>query len=236
MNLTAQTTIHRRGVTSPVFWGSFIGILVGSIIAGLSYLGLIGPQLEDISENGVINTRPTIVIFCCLLCIRYYASIIFLTYDDTASPRLEILETKARRVIFVIQLLLIVGCSLNIALLPLYGAAVATGVILVQALLVVEYWRRLWRILLVEGPQARFRVVIAIGDFAILGSALMFFIWENNWATYNETGAGMCIGVIIFVFIVECVTTYYDSMRAFILDTLHTLGICGSEKTRTESN
>jgi hypothetical protein len=227
--------IRRRGVTTPVFWGSFLGILIGSVIAGLSYLGLIGPELRFTDKEASVNPRPVMVIFCCLLCIRYYASIIFLTYDDTTSPRVLQLEPRARQTIFLIQLLLIIGCSLNIALLPLYGATAAILVIIVQSTLIIEYWALLWRVLLIEDPQARFRVVVALGDLAILISAAIFFVWENNWFDYDETGAGMCMGAIIIVFIAECLTTYFDSFRSFLRDTLTDLGFFKRKKEATVS-
>jgi len=210
-------------VTSPAFWGSLIGIFIGSIISGLAYIGAIGPRVELPIGEVVAKPHAIVVIFCCLLCIRYYASIIFLTYDDTASPRVRALEVKSRRSIFFIQLLLIVGCTLNIALLPLFGATVATGVIVAQASLIGEYWRRLWRVLLIEDPESRFKVVIAIGDITILVSAVIFFAWENGWGTYDETGAGMIMGAIIFVFVVESATTYFGSIRSFLLDTANAL-------------
>lgn len=200
------------GVTSPVFWGSFLGLLIGSTTAGLSYVSAIGP---DVNSGDV---RPVVAIFCVLLCVRYYASIVFLTYDDVASPSVRGLERKARLTVFVVQLILIVGCSVNIAALPVFGAVAATGIILVQALSVTAYWRFLWRILL-RGPDENFRLLLALGDFTILVSAATFFTWEIGWFAYDETGAGMCIGAILFVFIGECITTYRKAIGAFVRET-----------------
>lgn len=229
MNTIDETLDAQRSVvTSPAFWGSFLGILISSIIAGLSYLGMINTTINLPSEAAA-EPHAIVVIFCCLLCIRYYASIIFLTYDSTASPRVRGLEVKARRSIFLVQLLLIAGCSINIALLPLFGGVAATGVIVVQAALVGEYWRRLWHILLVDDPEARFRIVIVIGDFTILVSAVTFFVWEYGWFNYDETGAGMCMGAIIFIFIVECFTTYFDSLRLFLNDTISALRVSSTK-------
>ena len=210
---------YKRNVTSPVFWGSFFGILSGSIIGGLSYLGQIG----NISHIVASKPRVLVVVFCCLLCVRYYASIIFLTYDDATSPRIAQFEHKARRAVYIIQLLLIIGCSLNIAFLPVFGGAAATAIIVLQATLIIEYWRRLWRVLLTAGSEGKFRIVIVIRDLTILFSAIAFFCWENGWLKYDDTGAGMCMGAIIFIFIVECATTYYNSIRKFLGDTIDAL-------------
>ena len=224
-----------RGINSPVFWGSFIGLLAGSILSGFSYLGYIG-SIEHIVSSSIHGSqpRPVVVIFCCLLCIRYYASIVFLTYDDTASPRIRQLEANSRRAIFIIQFLLIVGCSLNIALLPVFGGVAATGVIVVQATLVCEYWRRLWGVLLAGKQESRFEIVIAISDFTILVSAIVFFIWEMNWMEYDETGAGMCMGAIIFIFVVECLTTYFDSLKKFLGLTIS--GLKSTQNCEAESD
>ena len=184
MSNTVAYVGTKGGVTSPVFWGSFLGILAGSIIAGLSYLGVIGFQLNDFSKDVASEPHAIVVIFCCLLCVRYYASIVFLTYDNTTSPRVTTLEVKARRAIFFVQFLLVFGCGLNIALLPLFGGVAATGIIVIQATLMGVSWRYLWRVLLVEDPEARFRIVIALGDIVILVSAVIFFVWENP-ATFN---------------------------------------------------
>ena len=103
----------------PVFWGSLLGIFVGSVMAGLSHLGLIGIESSSSAKVSALGRpNPIVVVFCCLLCIRYYASIIFLSYDAVTSPKVRSLERRARRIIFGGQLFLIVGCGLNIAVLP----------------------------------------------------------------------------------------------------------------------
>lgn len=210
-------------VTGPVFWGSFFGIFVGSIMAGLSHLELIGIEScmgTNVSALGRPN--PIVVIFCCLLCIRYYASIIFLSYDDVTSPKVRSLERRGRRTIFGVQLFLIVCCSLNIAVLPVFGAAAATTIILLQAVSVGPYWWYLWRILL-TGVESNFRMLLAFGDLTILVSAATFLTWELGWFPYNETGAGMCMGAILFVFLGETITTYRKSIKNLMVQTLEYL-------------
>lgn len=206
-----------RGVTSPAFWGSFLGLLLGSITAGLAYVGLIGPSASS------LQVRPVVAIFCCLLCVRYYASIVFLSYDDVASPKVRGLEETARKAVFAVQLVLIIGCSVNIAVLPVFGAGAATAVIVCQALSVMPYWRYLWRILL-SGPEDNFHLLLALGDLAILVSACTFLTWEIGWFAYDDTGAGMCMGAILFVFIGECITTYRKAISVFVRETLDSLG------------
>ena len=217
-NGSATATTHiPQGITNPAFWGSFLGLTVGSIAAGLSYVGVVGPSTTTGTE-----IHPVVAIFCCVLCVRYYASIVFLSYDDVASPKVAALERGGRRTIFAVQLALIIGCSLNIAVLPVFGAAAATGVIVVQALSVLPYWHYLWRILL-AGPDDDFRLLLALGDVTILVSACAFFSWEMEWFAYDETGAGMCMGAILFVFIGECITTYRKAVRTFIREAVASL-------------
>ena len=202
-------------------------------MAGLSYLsfGINSSWFTElIGTDPTRDRHPVVVVFCCLLCIRYYASIVFLTYDDTASPRVQALEVRARRAIFFIQLFLILGCNLNIAILPVFGGAAATVVIVAQASLLIGYWRWLWRVLLVEDENANFNVVKAMGDLAILVSALIFLIWELGWFEYNETGAGMCMGAILMIFLIECGTTYRQSLKSFVEATAEFL----RENTRSQ--
>ena len=208
---------------SPVFLGSFFGILVSSVMAGLSHLGVLGSELRsDIMDSTFIAPNPIVVIFCCLLCIRYYASIIFLSYDDVTSPMVLNLERPARRTIFGVQLFLIVGCSLNIAILPIFGAGAAMVVIVMQALSVGPYWWYLWRILF-TGAKDDFRLLLALGDVTILVSATTFLTWELGWFRYDETGAGLCMGAILFIFVGEAITNYRKSVVILLLRTRDTL-------------
>lgn len=210
-------------VAGPVFWGSFFGIFVGSIMAGLSHLGLIGIEsFSGAKVSALGRPNPIVVIFCCLLCIRYYASIIFLSYDDVTSPKVRSLERSGRRMIFGVQLFLIVGCGLNIAVLPVFGAGAATGIILLQALSLIPYWCYLWRIV-IAGPESDFRMLLALGDLTILVSAAAFLTWELGWFPYNETGAGMLLGAILFVFVGETITTYRKSIKNLLVQTLEYL-------------
>ena len=111
--MTSDAASSRTDVTTPVFWSSLLGILAGSILGGLTYLGLIG---DDASTRAAANVaRPVVVLFCCLLCIRYYASIVFVSYDDLASPYASRLSRRAKVTIFVAQAVQILGCTLNIA-------------------------------------------------------------------------------------------------------------------------
>lgn len=216
----AMLTQHiPQRAAGPVFWGSFFGIFVGSVMAGLSYLGLIGIEsCPGAKVSALGRPNPIVVIFCCLLCIRYYASLIFLSYDDVTSPKVRSLERRGRRTIFGVQLFLIVGCSLNIAVLPVFGARAAIGIILLQALSLIPYWWYLWRILL-TGVQSDFRKLLALGDLAILVSAVTFLTWELGWFPYDETGAGMCMGAILFVFVGETITTYRKSIKNLLVQT-----------------
>lgn len=212
-----------EGGASPVFWGSFFGILVSSFMAGLSHLGVVGTELRsDTMESTFIVPNPIVVIFCCLLCIRYYASIIFLSYDDVTSPMVLNLERRARRTIFGVQLFLIVGCSLNIAILAIFGAGAATVVILIQAVSVVPYWWYVWDIL-ITGAEYNFRMLLVLGDVVILVSAATFLTWELGWFPYDETGAGMCMGAILFIFVGEAITNYRKSFVILLLRTRDTL-------------
>lgn len=193
----------------PVFWGSLVGLVAGSVISGLSSLG----TFRSSEAADVLIKSPLVIVFCVLLCIRYYASITFLTYDPATSPKVARLEPKARRMIFIVQLLLVVGCSLNIAFLSVFGGLAAVIVICVQASLVSLYWVHLWKVHLREDEDSKFRVVLAIADLVILVAAFTFFAWEMGLATYDETGGGMLMGAILLVFIVECATNYYRGVR-----------------------
>jgi len=219
--MTSDAASSRTDVTTPVFWSSLLGILAGSILGGLTYLGLIG---DDASTRAAANVaRPVVVLFCCLLCIRYYASIVFVSYDDLASPYASRLSRRAKVTIFVAQAVQILGCTLNIALLPVFGAVVATAVILCQGAAAFAYW---WHLagLLKGGKDRVFRPrFLLLGDALILLSAAVFFTWELGIWAYDETGAGMCLGVILLIFVVECVTTYPDSVVRFVRATTTSL-------------
>lgn len=216
----ATLTTVPAGVTSPIFWASFFGILVASIISGLDYLDIIGEVPIAVGDPAhAVEPKPLVVIFCCLLCVRYYASMVFLSYEDVSSGLVRNLEKKARLTVFVAQLMLVIGCSLNIAILPVFGGAAASAVIIFQAVSVAPYWTFLGKTL-VTAPDGNFRLLLALGDLAILGSAIFFFLWEIGWATYNPTGAGFCMGAIFIVFVAECTTTYRKAIKDFLQSTI----------------
>jgi hypothetical protein len=213
-----------EGVTSPIFWGSLLGMFVGSTLTGLSYMGIIGSLPVQIIDGKLTQNipNPLVVFFSCLLCIRYYASVVFLTYDDFASETIRSLEKKARWTIFITQLLLITGCSLNIAVLPVFGGWAASVVIVAQAMSIIPYWIILSNFLF-KSPDGDFRLLLALGDVTILISACLFLLWELRLLPYSPTTGGLFMGATIFVFIGESVTTYRKSTIFFLKKTIESL-------------
>ena len=62
-------------------------------------------------------------------------------------------------------------------------------------------------------------MLLALGDLTILVSAATFLTWELGWFPYNEAGAGMCMGAILFVFVGETITTYRKSIKNLLVQT-----------------
>ena len=99
----------------------------------------------------------------------------------------------------------------------------ASAVIIFQAASVAPYWIYLGKTL-VQAPDGNFRLLLALGDIAILGSAIFFFLWETGWLPYDFTGAGFCMGMIFIVFVAESVTTYRQAIVDFLRRTINALG------------
>ena len=206
-------------VSSPVFWGSFAGILFSAVVAGLSYLQIIGTTSEKIqpAENGFV------VVFLCLLCVRYYASVIFLTYKDALAPEVRGLQAYARRAVFWIQLLLIFGCSASVSLLPVFGVAAACFVVISQGIMMMRYWLIVGSFVISEQPRGDRHIIILIGDIAILGSAVIYFLMEMAIIEYDRGAAGLCLGTVFISFVGECALSYFRSIRAFVRETRDSL-------------
>lgn len=208
-------------VSSPVFWGSFVGILFSALVAGLSYLHIIGTVSQQIEPN----QNGYVVVFLCLLCVRYYASVIFLTYKDPLTPEVRGLEPHARRAVFWIQLLLIFGCSASVSLLPVFGIGAACVIVISQGLMMMRYWLIVGSFVISEQPRGDRHVIILIGDIAILGSAIIYFLMEKAIIEYDRGAAGLCLGAVFISFAGECAISYYRSIRAFVKETRDSLGI-----------
>ena len=206
-------------VSSPVFWGSFVGILFSALVAGLSYLQIIGASSKVIqpAENGWV------VVFLCLLCIRYYASVVFLTYMDHLSSDIRRLGAQARRWVFWIQVLLIFGCSASASLLPVFGVSAACFIVILQGVMMMRYWRIVWSFVMSAQPQGDRHVIIFVGDIAILVSGIYYFLMEWGVVEYNSGQAGFCLGGIFMLFVTECATGYLRSIRAFVRETRNSL-------------
>lgn len=206
-------------VSSPVFWGSFFGITFTSVLGGLSYIQLVDFSAPNVSgsQNGFV------IVFLCVLCVRYYASVIFLTYKDALTTEVRSLESSARRSVFWIQFLLIFGCSANASLLPIFGAAAACVVVIFQGLLMMRYWRIVWSLVISEHPQGDLNVLMFIVDIAILMSAIFYFLWEAGIVKYDRGTAGIFLGAVFLGFIGECATSYFRAIRAFVRETRNAL-------------
>ncbi len=202
-------------VSSPVFWGSFLGMLFAAVVAGLSYLHIIGGA----SQQTVPGQSGYVVVFLSLLCVRYYASVIFLTYLDPMTPEVRGLDPRARRAVFWIQLLLIFGCSASASLLPVFGVGAACFIVISQGVMMARYWFIVGSFVISEQPKGDRHIILLIADIAILGSAVYYFLMEIAILTYDRGAAGLCLGAVFISFVSECAIGYYRSIRAFVRET-----------------
>ena len=74
-------------------------------------------------------------------------------------------------------------------------------------------------LLISEHPRGDWHILLFIGDIAILGSALLYLLWEAGIIPYDQRAAGFCLGAVTLAFIGESSTSYYRSIAAFIGET-----------------
>lgn len=193
------------GAESPVLWGSVAGVVLSASIAFVAFLS------EATSTD---DSAWIVAAFACVVGIRYYTSVVFLTYDDFLSRDIAALPTSARRGIFLSQVTLILGSSLNISLLTTLGAVASAVVIVLQCLSTLLYWKPLWTSL-TKAPDGNFRLFMALGEVAVAACALHILLRLAGVIT-NIQGESMLLGSVIMLFITECVTTYTKSVVAFL--------------------
>jgi hypothetical protein len=196
------------GAESPVFWGSVAGIVFGAVIA----------FVDLVFSSGQIAGWPgdetwIVAVFACTVGVRYYASVVFLTYDDILSARIRKLSASDRRAIFASQSVLVLGSNLNISLLTTLGALASAIVILIQSLSTIMYWKPLWRVL-IKGPGGNFSLFLALGEIAV-GVCAVFVILRHTGVVRDIQGQSILLGMVIMVFLTECFTTYPSSASAF---------------------
>ena len=196
------------GAESPVLWGSVAGVVVAASIAFASFV--VSPHQ---APGGQAGPAWIVAVFACTVGVRYYTSVVFLTYDDFLSDRIRHTSSAARKAIFISQCALVLGSSLNISLLTTIGALASGIVILAQSLSTIMYWKPLWPEL-IKGPEGNFRLVMVIGEFAV-GTCALYLILRHFGVVSDLQGQSLLVGSVITVFIAECVTTYATSIRAF---------------------
>lgn len=201
----SQPIVVPPGAESPVLWGSIAGVLVS---AGIAFATFLSNSSASSSDEAWI-----VAAFACVVGVRYYTSVVFLTYDDYLSPKIEACSAGARQGIFVSQFVLVLGSSLNISLLTTLGAVASASVILLQAASTVLYWKPLWKPL-TKGPDGRFRMFMVLGEVAVAACALHILLRLTGLTT-SVQGESMLLGAVIMLFITECVTTYTESVTAF---------------------
>jgi hypothetical protein len=208
------------GVESPVFWGSVLGVVTSSLLAGYSYWAGVQTPKPMATESAWI-----VAVFCCVVGIRYYTSVVFLSYEDFLSNKIRTLGFTERREIFIGQCIMIFGCSLNASLLTSVGALAAGVVILVQASSTILYWRLLWREL-VRGPEGDPKMVMILGELAVAILACLI-IAKHLGAPIDSQAESALLGSVIIVFLAECTTTYARSVFEFSRRTANYLGLGG---------
>jgi len=203
-SLTPATLTVSPGAESPVLWGSVAGVVVAASIAFASFLS---------TSTAVADSMWIVAAFACVVGVRYYTSVVFLTYDDFLSRGIAVLPASAKRGIFISQVTLILGSSLNISLLTTLGAVASGLVIVIQCASTVLYWKPLWKPL-TKGPDGKFRLFMVLGEVAVAACAVHVLLRLSGVIT-NVQGESMLLGAVIMLFITECVTTYTESVGAF---------------------
>lgn len=210
------------GVITPIFLGSLIGVIVSTILGGIAYLKISGLTYSVSNDPAGENTW-VIVVFCCLLCVRYYSAIVFHAYEPTGSTLIVNISLGRKLTIFFTQTTIIIGCSLVLGVMPFYGASGASLVIFFQALLVmVGYWFVVGSIVLTGDAKDQYKISL-VGDTVVLMASIAFALYKIQESTSNDNiiGIGMLLGMAVMIFLIEVVTRYQRSMKLFITETVN---------------
>jgi hypothetical protein len=210
MEATGNNDQSSPGVESPVFWGSAGGVVISAVLAGIAYaLKLQAPVSKHESLDAMV------AFFAALVGIRYYASVVFLSYQDFMTKSISAREPSVKKFIFTSQCILIFGSSINISFLTVFGAFASAFVILIQALSTALYWIPL-RKELILGNDRKWQFLMLLAEFTVASMSVVIMLRESACISGDSLGGeSMLLGAFLMVFVAEVAQTYLPSLISF---------------------